>query len=397
MELYQIQLLNILQKSINDEKFNSNSEGIIDWEKVIEEAREHDISALIYYSLDKETLRQIDKDILNKWKVSILKSNIIQIHILNSAKKILLGLQQKGVNVLALKGLILKNFYPRQEFRTMCDLDILIDIKDYISVKKYLLGIGYTCKNEKNPIHAVFYSESNPIVEVHWELVNKDYYIGNEKEFEKSIWKNAQEINIYDLKIKTLSDEDFLIHLCMHMAVHAKCSGLGIRQLYDLALFTKNKYEDIDWMNFKDRITKYGILTFTEGLYALCDKLFEIKAPFFYLNNTILKEEHINLLLENIINLGVSRKERIDLKLLYKNDNFYIKVKKIIPIVFENRKELSVKYSYVKNHFCLLPVAWIHRIFRAIRKYGLIKIFRYTKQEINIREKKREIVNIFNL
>lgn len=400
MELYQKQLLNILYSSIIGEKFSCTSEKKIEWEKVIEEATEHDISALVYCSINKDTLKQIDHEILNKWKVSILKSNITQIKILNYSKEIILGLQKRGVKVIALKGLILKNFYPRPEFRTMSDLDILIDKKDYNLVEEYLATISYTTEEGNSPIHSEFYSENGSKVEVHWKLVNNDYYLGDEKEFEKNIWKNSKEVNIYDLKIRTLSDEDFLIHICMHMAVHAKYEGFGLRQLYDLALFTKNKYEDIDWTNFKDRISKYGILTFTEGLYALCDKLFEIKVPFLDFKNTSLEEEHINLLLENIIYSGVKgrRKKNVDFNLLYKANNLYSKVAKLTQIIFVNRKELSPRYSYAKKHFYLLPVAWIHRIFRAIfKKYGLIRIFKYTKQAIEVGEKKSAILNIFKL
>jgi hypothetical protein len=236
-------------------------------------------------------------------------------------------------------------------------------------------------------------------VEVHWKLVNKDYYIGDEKEFEKSIWENAEEINIYNLKIRKLSDEDFLIHLCMHMAIHTKYNGFGLRQLYDLALYTKNKYEDIDWASFKDRINKFGILTFTEGLYALCDKIFNIKVPYFELSNSCLRKEHIKLLLENTMYKRYSEKkeENIDFDLKHRGDNFYISAKKIIQIIFENRKELSPKYNYLKKHFYLLPVAWVHRIYRTIQKYGIIKIFKYIKQSMVVREKKNEIVNIFKL
>lgn len=399
MELYQKQLLNILHKSINEEKISIDSGKGIEWEKIIEEATEHDISALIYTSIDTDTLKQIDMDLLNKWRVSNLKSNLAQIHFLNCAKEILLGLQKKGIQVIALKGLILKDFYKRPEFRTMCDLDILINITDYDSVKEYLITIGYSCKKGKHPVHAAFYSENGPTVEVHWKLVNKDYYIGDEKEFEKSIWENTKEINIYDLKLRTLSDEDFLIHICMHMAIHAKSKGFGLRQVYDLALFTKNKYEYIDWSNFKDRISRYGILTFTEGLYALCFKLFEINVPFFDINNTNLKEEHINLLIENIIYFGVAGKgkENTNFNPFYKEESFYRKLSRNVQIIFENRKELAPRYNYVKKHFYLLPVAWGHRLFRVIKKYGLINLLKYTKQAIEVREKKSEIAKIFNL
>lgn len=399
MEEYKKQLLNILKCAIKDEKYISNEDNF-EWEKIQQEAYNHDISALIYYSISKNTLKTVDKETLNKWRVDILKSNTIQIHMLNLAKEILLGLlKKKEISVIVLKGFILKEFYPRPEFRTMSDLDILIHKEDYSIVKEFLIQIGYTCKKTKHPVHITFYCNNSPVIEVHLCLVNKNYYIGDIEEFENSIWKNSKETSVDNLKLRTLGDEDFLIHICIHMAVHAKCSGFGLRQLYDLALFTKNNYESIDWLKFKDRINKFGILKFTKGLYILCDKLFEVKVPFFDIKDTSLKEEQVNLFLENIIYFGTygSIGKDGNCNFLYKYVNLWDKLKKIIQVIFENRNELTPKYNYVKKHFYLLPVAWIHRILKNIKKYGILKIFKLIKQVIAAKEKKNEIEKIFNL
>lgn len=392
MELYKKQLLNILNCSISNRKFYEYEKDEMKWEKIIEEADRHKISALIYNSINKETLKAIDPNILNKWKISILQSNIIQINMLNYAREILLGLQENGIKVIVLKGIILKSLYQRYEFRTMYDLDILVHTRNYEFVKEYLKKIGYVCEKKGSPIHSKFYNENKLVVEVHWKLINKDYYIGDEEEFEENIWKNTKELNIYGMKITTLSDENFLIHMLMHMAVHIKCNGFGLRQLYDLALFSKVKCELIEWENFKYRVNQYGIIVFVEGLYAVCDKIFKIQIPYFNLRDTTLKEEHINLLLNNIIDSGLDEEINSDFKLRYNN-----KAIKVINIVFKSRKELAPTYNYVKKYCFLLPIAWVHRIFRVIRKYGLINIFRYMQQEIVIRERKLKIINIFDL
>lgn len=67
MKSYQKTLLDILRASINKKKFDCRY-NITQWEELINEAKEHNISSLIYYTLSKDTLQGIDSTLLNKWK-----------------------------------------------------------------------------------------------------------------------------------------------------------------------------------------------------------------------------------------------------------------------------------------------------------------------------------------
>lgn len=404
MEAYQKTIINILKASIWRQKFRYDKNIIIEWPLLIKEAREHNISSLVYYSLDRRYLENIDIDILEQWKKEIFIVNLIQRNNINNVLGIIDDLKKHGIEIIVLKGIVLREFYTRPEFRTMGDIDILIKRDDYDKVKSYLISIGYECIDEgKNEVHQGFTSKGRLEIEVHWNLINNKYFHGNIEEFEKNLWNNSIEININGVKARMLSFNDFFFHMCLHMAVHAKFSGFGLRQLYDLSVFIINRYNELNWDYLIKKSEQYKILKFTQGLILLCNKLFKIEVPSKILTDVINIKE-LNLLLENILRSGVyGRKEEIeDFKALYRygTNEYHIEsnLLRIMKFLFPGKSEMMSRYSYAKRSYFLLPVAWIHRAFRGIcLKYGVINIFRNSKKAINLGKQRKKLIKSFEL
>ncbi|AJG97775.1 hypothetical protein LF65_01160 [Clostridium beijerinckii] len=404
MEAYQKTIINILKASIWRQKFRYDKNIIIEWPLLIKEAREHNISSLVYYSLDRRYLENINIDILEQWKKEIFIVNLIQRNNINNVLGIIDDLKKHGIEIIVLKGIVLREFYTRPEFRTMGDIDILIKRDDYDKVKSYLISIGYECiDEEKNEVHQGFTSKGRLEIEVHWNLINNKYFHGNIEEFEKNLWNNSIEININGVKARMLSFNDFFFHMCLHMAVHAKFSGFGLRQLYDLSVFIINRYNELDWDYLIKKSEQYKILKFTQGLILLCNKLFKIEVPSKILTNAINIKE-LDLLLENILISGVhGKKEEIeDFKALYRygTNEYHIEsnLLRIIKFLFPGKSEMMSRYSYAKRSYFLLPVAWMHRAFRGICvKYGVINIFRNSKKAMSLGKQRNKLIKSFEL
>ena len=109
MKSYQKTLLDILRASINNEKFDCRY-NITQWEELIHEAKEHNISSLIYYTLSKDTLQGIDSTLLKKWKKEVIMSNIIQINHIKQMYNVILELKKENIEIIILKGLVLRKF-----------------------------------------------------------------------------------------------------------------------------------------------------------------------------------------------------------------------------------------------------------------------------------------------
>ncbi|MBE6088933.1 MAG: hypothetical protein E7206_13015 [Clostridium beijerinckii] len=397
-------IISILKASIWRQKFRYDKNIIIEWPLLIKEAREHSISSLIYYSLDRRYLENIDIDILEQWKKEIFIVNLIQRNNINNVLGIIDDLKKHGIEIIVLKGIILREFYPRPEFRTMGDIDILIKKNDYDKVKSYLVSKGYECIEEgKNEVHQGFTSKGKLEIEVHWNLINNKYFNGDIKEFENNLWNNSIEIDINGVNTRMLSFNDFILHMLLHMAVHAKFSGFGLRQLYDLSVFIINRYNELDWEYLIKKSEQYKILKFTQGLILLCNKLFKIEVPNKILIDVINCKE-LDLLLENILRSGVhGKKEEIDdFKSLYRygTNEYHIEsnLLRIIRFLFPGKSEMMSRYSYARKSYFLLPVAWIHRAFRGICvKYGVINIFRNSKKAVNLGKQRNKLIKSFEL
>ena len=403
MEHYQKVIIDLLRASISKTKIVFNEENNVEWNEVIEEAKQHKISSLIYSAVDKNSLTYMNDKLLDEWKKDILKDNVIQIRHINNISKLINNLNEQGIEIILLKGLVLRNFYPRPEYRTMCDVDILVKPKDYLIVENYLINNGYKCDEKNNPIHQCFICSNQPLIEVHWKLVNNDCFNSYIKDFEDVVWKKSIEFNICGANYKTLCNEDFLSHMCLHMAVHAKCSGFGLRQLYDMAIFIKNK--NVDWTSFYNKISLYGISKFTKGLFELLHEIFDINMPKDILENEYISKQDIQLLLCNILASGVhGKKDEMSgfWKLCkYRGDGHYLNtnMKRLFKFMFPIRAELSCRYKYAKANVLLLPIAWMHHALRGIfiRKYGFIKMIKYYKVTLNLINRREKIIEIFKL
>ncbi|ETJ18525.1 hypothetical protein Q604_UNBC18619G0001, partial [human gut metagenome] len=281
---------------------------------------------MVYYTLNKKTLNNIDKNLLEAWKKDVFISNIIQKKHIEKMKNVILELKNENIKVIILKGLVLRELYPMPELRNMRDGDILVRYDDYEKAKKKLLDIGYE-ENNHNNIHEEFTCTGNLEIEMHNKLVNNNYIHLDFCEFEKQLWERSIKINFNGVMTNTLGKEDFLLHLIFHMAVHTKVTGFGLKQLYDLTLFIKYNSENINWKEFKCKIAKYKLLKYTEGLIRIISKLFDIDILNILEEDSDIKENDTDLLLKNILRSGVYGKKLLNnnFEKLYRNNGFMIK------------------------------------------------------------------------
>lgn len=395
-------LIEILKASMEDHKIKYTEADNINWKDLINESRVHQISPLVYHTLEKCSLELIEKSIINNWRKEIFIVNIIQIRHIKEIVKIAQGLREMCVEIIVLKGIVLRNLYSVPELRTMSDGDILIHKEDFKKVKNYLITIGYECGPDDNKIHRGFTHPNKLEIEVHWKLINDDYFNGNLKSFEEIIWDRIIPFNIESITTNTLCIEDFFIHLFFHMVVHARYSSFGLRQLYDMSLFIKTNYDEINWESFYLRISEYGAVRFTKAILILLNRLFNIEIPKYILKDMTIKEDDINILLKNILSSSAhgERQNETDFHALYKlddNDPYnYSKISRLYKFVFPKKRDLYNWFSYINGNFALIPVAWMHYIVRILKKHG-IKTFKDIKQALETGKRRSDLVKIFNL
>ncbi|MBH1939381.1 nucleotidyltransferase family protein [Mobilitalea sibirica] len=371
-------LITLLSNAIRGQEPSIEINKTIDWYEVYEEALAHQVHTLIYPCVTRLSPKsKPDPELLSKWEKETMRSVSEQLQHIDIIGHVLDTLYQEGIQVVALKGLILREYYPEPELRTMGDADILVHREDTNKVGKILNSFGYEEGISSNK-HIAYIHQYYPCIEVHWTLSNQE----NNKSpvFTGPIWQNTKKSDLLGNTTYILSDEDQLLHLIVHSLNHIYTSGFGLRQLCDITLFIEAKINTINWRKVKAEVILFSMYNFASSIFILCKRLFFMKIPNDFIDATI-NTSYIDMLLQDIIHSGVYGKRTPEreacssiLRFLHTQGStrpftgFHYK----LSFLFPSSKCLGPKYNYAKKNPLLLPIAWLHRGIKNIRRKEFI-------------------------
>lgn len=367
MKVAQKMLIDILSSAIRDQEPREINCNAIDLKSVYKEAQLHAVQPLLYPILYKFDIGQYsDKDFLLECKKSVLLSAVRQVQHIYQMSKVLDFFNKAGIPVIILKGLILRELYPKPELRTMGDADILIHKEDMDKARNLLFKMGYHEESASSK-HIAFSHKKYLSVEVHWTLVDSEKF-KSALQFDMAAWKNAEPYVIGGIPSLILSKEDELLHICLHMAGHLMSTGFGLRQLCDFVLLIEDKKRTTNWNILIENIKNYGLEDFFIVLLKVCNKLFNLSIPEALQSLHLREFNCIDELVYDILEGGVFGKAEINrtcasLVLRYtrgkKRDS---KLKIYVSLLFPDSNKISSKYSYGHKYPLLLPIAWLHRL-----------------------------------
>lgn len=407
MNITQIQLIQLLSAVIHERKVEIDSTEKIKWKSIIEEAEAHNVKGLLYSAINKsEYLKYVEKESLEQWKRYTLFSGVSQIEHIRQISKVLKVFNKENIPLIVLKGLVVREFYPKPELRTMTDADVLVKKEDLDRIKKILKDLGYI-ESGATEAHIVFEHEAHYAIEVHWTLTDRGYFKG-QPVFENQIWENTMKVKVGDSEALSLSFEDLAVHLCIHMAVHSVSSGFGIRQLCDLVLLVEIKGHLIDWSSFLNKIKKCEIEKFTMSIFSVCRQLFNMTIPQELNNIKLVEKELLKLLIKDIFSSGVYGERSLSRMFgayLYNNypnldsHNSVGIVKGFIMLLFPSKNKLSDRYSYAKKNIILLPIAWIHHFVRGIfnEEYSFLSKIKFLVSTVYTSKRKNKLLHQLEL
>lgn len=245
---------------------------------------------------------------------------------------------KEQIIVIVLKGLVVRNYHPNAELRTIGEDDIIVNPKDIEKVCDLLKQLGYQ-EGSRDTKHIEFSKDGSSSIELHITL-SSDRYFTNIPNFEKYIWVNAVNIKIGKSEVLSLSLEDLDLHLIVHVVNHM--DGSGFRLLLDLVLLVEKGGNDIDWNRFMDKVIQCDIERFTCIIFEVCNRLFGMKIPIQF---NVEIDGNIDIFIDEIFSRGVFRKIYVNKEIaniaVY-NPNEQDKSKKstsnIVDIVFPPNK-----------------------------------------------------------
>lgn len=275
----------------------------------------------------------------------------------------------RGIKPLCVKGIMLNSLYPFADMRECSDEDILVKDSEFQTCKDVLSenDFEFVCEGINSYVLTYMHKKSGCMIDVHRTLfpVDDEMYISYNNLF-CDIFADFTQINIGEHIIYCPSADKQILYLILHSFKHFLVSGIGIRQVADISLFSSKN--DINWNgNFKI-FQSLNLDDFVSALLLIGNRYFSL--PLDRINSDLFnKSVEIKNLLDDIMNGGVYGSSNEDhirsgnlLAAEYKSSLFNEK-KSLFSSVFPSYDKMKSKYSYLNKHPILLPFAYCNRVF----------------------------------
>lgn len=402
------QFIDLLSNSIRNEVCKKKYDNV-DWNELINLSRKHKIEGLIYSALNKaELLENIDEDKVKDLKKEVFFTGVTQISNMSKLEKVFNEFSKENVPVIVLKGLVVREYYPQPEQRSMSDADIFVKAKDINKSKKILIDLGYTEIDAEASHHIKYIKSGYPMIELHWHVMKRDGFSNELDLFEDDIWDRTIEVKVKGAKVLSLGYEDLALHLCMHMAAHLAASGFGVRQIADLVLLVEKKGHLIDWTLFINKAEEFGFKKFIIIMFKICNILFSMDIPKEMAVYKIDDEEMFESLISTIFDGGVYGKKdmasnfanQVAFNYKGKDSNATIgAIRRYFRFIFPSIETMSDKYSYARKIRILTPIAWIHHLFSGIfrKEYNFTDKIRFLTKGAKESVEKNKILSWMEL
>ena len=261
-------------------------------------------------------------------------------------RNIFRAFNENGIDYMPVKGCLMKQRYPKHEFRPMGDADILIRTEQYEKIRPLMLQLGFQEVEESN--HEYVWNSVSLHVELHKRLVpsyNSDYYA-----YFGDGWRLATQRRGTRY---SMTPEDEFIYLFVHLAKHYRDGGVGCRQMVDLWI-QRRCFPQMDEAYLRQELDKLQLGAFYENILQTRDVWFEGAAE-----NDITRciSDYIfgagswgtdeNRLLSD----AIKEQKRAGSALVGR-------LRLLLKTVFPPRVHMMMRFSVLKKAPWLLPVFW---------------------------------------
>ena len=344
----------LIKSALTGEKYSLPEQ--FDVEEACKTARRHQIVAILYYGALNcgvaVELSAMQKMFMETCK--LISVNERQKHVLNT---VLNKFDEEKIEYMPLKGVVLKNMYPKSEMRIMSDADILIKLNQYEKIRTIMQELEFTEDIESD--HELIWTKNRILIELHKRLIpsyNKDYY-----EYFGDGWKLAQKDEREDSTRYKMSDEDQMIYLFTHYAKHYRDAGIGIKHIVDLWVY-REKVVPLDENYIITELKKLELDEFYKNTMRTLEVWF----------NDAEADDITEFITGVIFNSGVyGTQEAKILSAVVKSSKTQgsygkARFKKKLDIIFLPYSNMCKKYKILDKVAVLLPVMWVVRWVEAL-------------------------------
>lgn len=380
MKFYNELFLQALRAALQGQKVQWNMAiSREDWIALLEQAQVHNVLPMIYetvYSCPAASGMdaQLKANYKKKMIYLVMKQTVKTSEFLNLQKY----LRKAGLTPIVIKGIVCRNLYPKPDYRISADEDVLIPKAQFAAYHQKMLEYGMHLLKEQDieDAYEVSYGKNgSPIyIELHKSLFDPNAEaFGEWNEYFSDVFECAIEKEVESDTVLTMDYTAHLFYLICHSFKHFLHSGFGIRQVCDITLFANAYGNKIDWTRVLELCKEIHADGFTAALFEIGQKYLTFQ-PDIACYPKLWREIEVDetAMLVDLLSGGVygnsnmSRKHSSNMTL-----NAVTAHKKgekptgnVLRLVFPKAKKLEGRYTYLKKHPYLLPVAWTDRLFK---------------------------------
>lgn len=349
----------------------------INWLTIKSLARYCSLESLVANAVLLLGKKYVSPELYAKFKRISSAQILIDSNISYETEKILKAFDENKIKNIPLKGYFMKREYPRPDFRSVSDVDILFDRKQADSVKRVFSKLGYAYLSEDE---LQYHFEIKPLmnIEMHAALTTKrdSYYNLLINQLDRSTKRNGY-LYSYEMSL-----EDFYIFMLVHNSTHYMLGGMGIRMVLDSYVFLKNHQLELNYDYLNMMLDKIGIATYEKRVREIAFNWFAEPQADIKFDDI---EEYI-LLSGTLGRADVGTMVSLQKKMAGENKS---RISSVLNSLFPPKNSMSYNYKYLEKAPFLLPFSWCQmwckRLFikKDINfKTGLKNRFSYTDEDV---------------
>lgn len=222
-----------------------------DWDDLLEQAEQHQVSPLLHRALDDPERRAVvPAAAMERLEASYFNTAAGNASLFAQLTGVLEALRAAGAPVIGLKGAHLAEIvYGNLTLRSMGDVDLLVRREDLPRVEQVLTGLGYHPQEIRSARDYSVHRHLLPFVRAGAFPIEIHRTIDESGQFEidvEGLWGRARAARIAGVEALVLSPEDLLLHLCLHTAFQHGFR-VPLRQICDLAETVQRYGPELDW------------------------------------------------------------------------------------------------------------------------------------------------------
>lgn len=332
----------------------------LDFEQVYQWGVYHHVANIAFYSVERLE-RKPDPKLYQTWQRCRDQAVVREINQSYAAQELREAMQNAGVRWLEVQGTGIKPLYPQPDFRTMSDLDFIIDPESIPKVKEILEALGYEYEDVYGA-EVDAHRSPNINVEMHTEYFLQD----------------CQYRPVMHSPFDSVDDQGqcridaFYLYNILHTAKHYFSSGCGIRRVLDAY------YLDEVYGQSIDKAYVQGVLEQAEAADFAGEFLSLARAWFGKEERDIPRSRMEIYIWNSGLHGSGFNAQKNSLEKTVDTTAPFGKLKYLLRRLLGNREDLRTRYPVLERHKVLYPICWLRRVFSAL-KPGQIQ---YTKREV---------------